>query len=284
MLDPYLKPLVQAVQDVVRRDVPVALRRMFEARGELRHPVAMPEQLRSATAELLSGNRPKQFSGLGLADFREKTNNKAALAVVRTYLEDLPHRVAEGRGLCLIGPPQQGKTLLATVVLNAYMKGFEAESPAKRQEMRRRMGAGGQSRPGFPIYFITLSQYVRAHLRKFDLRAAWEKVPDTGDEYAEYKEWDVVLTSLRDRVDLLVVDDVGKEHKTGSGFAEDEFDYLIRQRQHHQLPTIFTSNLDLEEWSEQYHESVRPFIRRTCDIAIIERPAATRRRSARRDA
>jgi len=43
--------------------------------------------------------------------------------------------------------------------------------------------------------------------------------------------------------DFLVIDDVGREYKTRSGFIENQFDMIFRIRTNALLPTILTSNL-----------------------------------------
>ena len=43
--------------------------------------------------------------------------------------------------------------------------------------------------------------------------------------------------------DFLVIDDVGKEYKSRTGFLEAHFDRIFRERANNLLPTILTSNL-----------------------------------------
>jgi hypothetical protein len=56
-----------------------------------------------------------------------------------------------------------------------------------------------------------------------------------------------------------VLDDLGKEHKTSSGWAEDTFDELLRARFNSGLPTIVTSNTPLSKWGTNYSEAMASF-------------------------
>ena len=60
-----------------------------------------------------------------------------------------------------------------------------------------------------------------------------------------------------------VVDDVGKEHTTRSGFAEDTFDLLVRARHNAGLFTIYTSNVPFSRWSADYSDSMQNLIKRS---------------------
>jgi hypothetical protein len=56
-----------------------------------------------------------------------------------------------------------------------------------------------------------------------------------------------------------VLDDLGKEHKASSRWAEDTFDELLRSRFNSGLPTIVTSNTPLTRWEEQYGAPMASF-------------------------
>ncbi len=53
-------------------------------------------------------------------------------------------------------------------------------------------------------------------------------------------------------VRFLVIDDAGREYRTASGFAENQFGALLRRRSRNKLTTSITSNLDPKEFSEIY--------------------------------
>jgi DNA replication protein DnaC len=60
-------------------------------------------------------------------------------------------------------------------------------------------------------------------------------------------------------VRTFVLDDLGKEHRTASGWAENTFDELLRARFNSGLPTIVTSNTPLSRWEEQYGAPMASF-------------------------
>jgi DNA replication protein DnaC len=60
-------------------------------------------------------------------------------------------------------------------------------------------------------------------------------------------------------VSLLVIDDLGKEHRTATGWAENTFDAVLRSRYNAGLPTIVTTNVPLKNWGEVYGEAMESF-------------------------
>lgn len=54
---------------------------------------------------------------------------------------------------------------------------------------------------------------------------------------------------------LLVIDDMGKEHRAASGFAENRFGALLRARSRAVKTTIITTNLNPKEFGEVYGTS-----------------------------
>ena len=63
-----------------------------------------------------------------------------------------------------------------------------------------------------------------------------------------------------ENVKLLILDDLGKEYRTASGWAENQFDALLRTRFNYGLPTIITTNVPIESWGEVYGESMYSFL------------------------
>jgi DNA replication protein DnaC len=57
----------------------------------------------------------------------------------------------------------------------------------------------------------------------------------------------------------LVIDDVGKEYRTSSGYVGAEITDLLRGRYEDGLPTTATTNEKLEKWDEMYDASMSSF-------------------------
>ncbi len=64
-------------------------------------------------------------------------------------------------------------------------------------------------------------------------------------------------------VDLLVLDDVGKEYRTESGFAENTIESVLRDRSQSMRPTILTSNLKPNKIEQVYSADLAALLRET---------------------
>lgn len=59
---------------------------------------------------------------------------------------------------------------------------------------------------------------------------------------------------------LVVLDDLGKEYTSGSGFSENRIDGLIRSRYVDDAPSIVTTNLTLDEIGDRYGASMQSYV------------------------
>jgi len=119
------------------------------------------------------------------------------------------------------------------------------------------------------VYFVQLAELIEMHIRLFRLQGGCER--GSLSDPTEYWNLDQLLEDLKYTVKLLVVDDVGKEHRTATGFAEDQLDFLVRTRLNRGLPTIYTSNVPLYQWGSQYSESMRSCIERSSLVLEFNR-------------
>uniref|UniRef100_A0AAU3I5Q2 ATP-binding protein n=1 Tax=Streptomyces sp. NBC_01393 TaxID=2903851 RepID=A0AAU3I5Q2_9ACTN len=136
-----------------------------------------------------------------------------------------------GRGMLFLGPPGTGKTsLAAATLLDCYY--------AQR----------------VPVFFIAYADYVRWSVEQFGLQ-------DKKEPEAVHRWWEIedTLNSAR-MAPVLLLDDVGKEHRTKTGYAENELDALLRLRHREGRPTLITSNVPPRDWGSVYHESMGSFI------------------------
>jgi DNA replication protein DnaC len=81
------------------------------------------------------------------------------------------------------------------------------------------------------------------------------------EEIAEITEAEWIL---RRGAYLVILDDVGKEHRTASGWAAQEFELLLRERYDSGLPTIITTNLSFDKWDAEYSQNLRSFATEAC--------------------
>jgi DNA replication protein DnaC len=206
-------------------------------------------------------NIPEQFRGVRLSDYDTARGDPRILESLEKWKPSL-----ERPSLALVGPPGVAKTILACAELNEQQAGLRFKLagggpvPADSQQVLRQQRV--------PVYFITLAELIQLEIQSiklFDLATKGEERLD------EWQDIDRLLTDLRGRVKYLVIDDVGKEYRTASGFAVSTFENLARTRHNQGLATIYTSNLPLERWLTLYSPSMENFIRRSSLVVTFRK-------------
>lgn len=153
-----------------------------------------------------------------------------------------------GTGLTIYGPPGTGKTVAAV-------------SAAVKFNNNRRH-----------VYYMRSRDFMTAYQERLKLEKIWMA---RGPECAEFEAWqeiDMVFSRFTGNatwkpVDLLVLDDFGKEH--GTEFAAGELDHVIRKRGDLCLPTILTMNIDATDEAaldEKYCDGFGSYLRQVSDI------------------
>lgn len=204
-------------------------------------------------ADGLRPSIPQRFRSSVLADWKTDADTLEAWENTSAYLDDIETYRQDGVGITYSGYAGRGKTMLACIVANHAM--------AK----------------GYTAHFLKLSAHHQMYLRMFDLKDAWAKMGDEG-AYEEWRDIQRRLDTIRKKIDFLVIDDVGKEHRTSSGFAEDGFDFLLRDRYDRGLPTIMTTNLPVSDWGKQYSPSMESFIHEATMVLPVVSESDYRRR------
>jgi hypothetical protein len=133
-----------------------------------------------------------------------------------------------GRGLWLWGSPGTGKTRTASIAANHI------------------------SDLGWTTRFSTVTNLHDLSL--WPMRAADDKERETYQFLFDC--WDAGWDGWR----CAVLDDMGKEHKTASGWVQDVLDSLIRNRFNSGAPTIVTTNLRPNQVGKTYNPSMEDFI------------------------
>lgn len=135
---------------------------------------------------------------------------------VGEYAERFRTMLAKGIGLFLWGPNGSGKSYVSAALCKMAWSEFRVTS-----------------------YCITAA----------DLKECWinDRPAHEGSEET--------VTSRTEKARLLVIDDLGKEHRAASGFAETRFGQLLRSRSRQKRTTIITANMTPKEFSEVYGPS-----------------------------
>lgn len=188
--------------------------------------------LRKADAALVSSRTgiPLRFATRPLEELEESPFTKETGAFLQACLRE-GHK---GVGFSLIGPPGIGKTATACAVLVDII---EAE----------RM-----------VRYVTMADLIRRYQDLISLNRAMES--GDGDASVAWFEQRRLLDLLTDAAEVLVLDDVGKEHRTASGWVEHVFDAVFRHRYDLGLPTLLTSNTPLRNWGKDYSASMASFV------------------------
>ena len=88
-------------------------------------------------------------------------------------------------------------------------------------------------------------------------------------ESTVFSEDITVMDRARD-VDVLIIDDLGKEHNGASGYSEVVYENLIRVRSAHQRTTIITCNLSPKQLVERYGVSIMEVLRESAVPVHVE--------------
>lgn len=99
---------------------------------------------------------------------------------------------------------------------------------------------------------------IAKEARRWGFSCLFIRASDFIDASLERVSFDDSVT-LKDRarhVDLLVIDDLGKEHKADSGWSVRAFDNLIRYRVQEKLATIITANIGPKKIMALYKPSM----------------------------
>ena len=136
------------------------------------------------------------------ANFEVNSNNKKVYQSLKEYSEKLANSV-ERKGLILVGNNGVGKTHLACSIANELIK------------------------DGIPIIYGTLINLLA-------------ELKNTYDVYNNISEMKII--KLYEKVDLLIIDDLGKEKPSEWGL--EKLFTIINSRYENNLPVIITTNYD----------------------------------------
>ncbi|CAB4129513.1 AAA domain containing protein [uncultured Caudovirales phage] len=147
-----------------------------------------------------------------------------------------------GIGLMLYGLPGRGKTTVANTLLQEVLRSAAPEV----------LGMVPGKIVSRPCYFITYNGLL-------DLKGAIMEDHDPEDELL----YNGILGEAVDdayNVRVLVLDDVGKEHASASGWQKNMLHHVLRTRFNNGLPTIVTTNIKIDDWEAHYGSATQSFV------------------------
>lgn len=147
-----------------------------------------------------------------------------------------------GLGILLYGLPGRGKTTLANALLQDFIRSVAPEV----------VGMGLGKAVSKLARFITYNSLL-------DLKGSIMENHDADEELL----YNGILGEAIDdsyNVRLLVLDDVGKEHASVSGWQKNMLHHVLRTRFNNGLPTIVTTNIRIDDWEAHYGSATQSFV------------------------
>lgn len=204
---------------------------------------------------LKNSNIPNRFLGFGPEDTEEKSGPFPE--IINAWIDDvvdgkiikgIGNIGTTGVGLLFDGSPGIGKTTHAVVAAMEVVRRIPDENLSRVFHFKE-SELGLTTRP---IYYMTYPEFLSRKKSTFDA------VPE------DRREMNYELDGLHGRskfdwlnVRILIIDDLGKEY--GSKYDDTSFDEILRIRYDKGLPTIVTTNVLLEQWSDKYGEAMGSF-------------------------
>lgn len=144
---------------------------------------------------------------------------------IKNYIDNFQENYDNGKGLFLYGPQGRGKTTVESIIAKEVAMMVNPDTFSKKQT--------------FNVAFAMYDDIVK---KQFDKEQSQLK-------YFLYKS------------DLLIIDNVGNETgKNEKQFSQRILEMILRKRDNDCLPTILSSNYNIDEMAKEYNNDVRDFI------------------------
>ena len=146
-----------------------------------------------------------------------------------------------GKGLFLYGSAGHGKTTVALAAAQHMLRHFMPDTFVVRENETLTR----------PVYFIQYPDLVEVRGSLFD-----EPTVD------QVRLWEGILGECKEdnyNIRVLVIDDVGREHRQGTDWSKNLLHQVLRTRYSAGLPTIITSNVSMDGLGTIYGKHTESF-------------------------
>jgi DNA replication protein DnaC len=201
-------------------------------------------------------NIPRRFMGMDRGDivarngsFPEIIDEWLELAWEGQVIRNIGGISTTGVGLLFDGEPGRGKTTHAVTALMEFVRLM----PEDKMERILSIPSGLSPSDMRPIYYLTFPEFLSR--KKALIDASEDERPDL------YREMEGFHGRAKEdwlNVRVLVLDDLGKEY--GSKYDNTSFDEILRARYDKALPTIITTNVNRDNWKDQYGSAMGSFV------------------------
>jgi DNA replication protein DnaC len=215
----------------------------------------------SVRKQVLRAGLPLKTIGKEFSDLEDSSAKEAVKSWVQKVLDGkIVQNVGSpncGLGIMLVGAPGHGKTTLASTALQSLIRGISGEVLGVPNGLPPRIG-----------HFMDYPKLLRLQ------KAQWSEPDDSAQALLDniYGDSDTI-----NNVRVFILDDLGKEHKTNTGWAENQFDALLRSRYNAGLPTIVTTNVAAKDWGAHYGDPMGSFAKEAFIQIPIISPKGDRR-------
>lgn len=144
---------------------------------------------------------------------------------IKNYIDNFQENYDNGKGLFLYGPQGRGKTTVESIIAKEVAMMVNPDTFSKKQT--------------FNVAFAMYDDIVK---KQFDKEQSQ-------------------LKNFLYKSDLLIIDNVGNETgKNEKQFSQRILEMILRKRDNDCLPTILSSNYNIDEMATEYNNDVRDFI------------------------
>lgn len=171
---------------------------------------------------------PTRYIDSSFSNFVEKGKSTGILSVLKKYCNNMDENFKDGLGLYMHGKPGSGKTHLAAAVMREAIVRYPKDKC---------------------FIFGPLSYTLYRMKRTFEKEGACD-------------DRDIIEKMVS--ADLVVIDDLGKEHDTP--WVKSMAYMIINERYSEKMPTIFTTNVEHQTLVARYDESTVSRIVGSCII------------------